>query len=108
MAPPPGSPVEERLLNICQQYVKICLETTDSGRVTPSPNVQKEALQHYTKLESERRMLHNQIAIMTLGSIRSKLPEHEAKRIADFAAQVTNNGLRMNDLEELQKSEPEE
>jgi len=82
-APKSGSVAEQRLRDLCRQYTKIVLNK-----------------QGYS--DNERRNLHNQIAIMTVGQSRSNLNNRMAERVADFASEFAAGFT----LDELAKYDP--
>ena len=71
--PKSGSPVEARLEQACNDYAKFILDPNRHGAVGS---------------EGERRLLHDQLAIMTVGKNRIDLDTETAEEIADFACLV--------------------
>jgi hypothetical protein len=102
IAPLEGSPVEQRLEIMCKRYVELNVQLRKK-QLSKSEVDRREALVHYTGSESERRALHNKIAIATVGENRSSMSNAEAARIADFAAKLTHNGLSMLEVLELEQ-----
>ncbi len=74
--PKPGSPVEARLEQACNDYAKFILDPNRSGAVGS---------------EGKRRLLHDQLAIMTVGKNRVDLDSKTAEEIADFACLVATD-----------------
>ncbi len=92
-APPPGSPAEKRVVEICEAYVGTLIGKS-SRKNTASSTLQKAS-------NSERRRLHNQLGIMVFGQERTNLSPALARDLADFAASVTHDGLTMSRLESM-------
>lgn len=87
-----GSPVEERLKDTCARYMKYVL-----GKVEP-PQTQSNTEDYFAQFranvkkpdsEASRRELHNQIALMVLGSQRSGMDITTAEQLTDFASELT-------------------
>ena len=78
---------EMRLKEKCERYSKFIIDA----------NHHHKSIQEIYS-ESNRRQLHNEIAIMTVGKQRSGMVLEEAKHIANFALSYTH-GLTVDDLE---------
>jgi hypothetical protein len=81
-APFAGSVAENRLKEACEEYSN-CIDHDKkklAGDEAAIYGVKKVAAS-----ESYRRELHNKIAIMTVGKLRSGMDGDMAKKIADFA-----------------------
>ncbi len=76
--PKPDTPVEERLMDSCKQYVNTVL---NSGKFASSS-------------DAARRDLHNAIAIMTYGQARSDMDDYRSKQVADFAFSIVTGMTR--------------
>jgi hypothetical protein len=50
---------------------------------------------------SRRRELHNQLAIMIYGSLRTRMDDRSAVNISDFAAEIAYPGMTLTELEEM-------
>jgi len=50
---------------------------------------------------SRRRELHNELAIMIYGRIRSGMDNRSAVKISDFAAEIAYPGMTLAELEEM-------
>ena len=85
--PPLNSDAERRLKEKCERYSTFVINShrQNKGIDQISP-------------ESNRRQLHNEIAIMTVGKQRSGMDIGDARLIASFALEYTQ-GLTMDDLE---------
>lgn len=71
--PKAGSVAEQRLLDKCQAYTDLVL----AGKVRSGGS------------EDQRRLLHNEIAVMIFGKTRSEMDYDLAEKISDFASLVT-------------------
>lgn len=78
---------EKRLKEKCEQYSRFIIDANHQH---------KSSKEIYS--ESNRRKLHNEIAVMTVGKQRSGMGLEEAKQIANFALTYTH-GLTVDDLE---------
>ena len=92
----PGKPpfkdsvAEKRLQDTCRQYTRFLDETT---HVT-NPKL----------YDTERRKLHNQIALMLVGKQRSGMDPELAEHIAGFAFEYTK-GYKMKDEDKYKRGE---
>lgn len=92
--PKPGTPVEQRMLDIAREYYDIALMCAKNGNPPGS--------------SAKRRELHNQLALMIYGQQRSDLDTRTAEKIADFASYVTNGSdlnTAINDTLNYEKNE---
>lgn len=92
------SPVMQRLVDSCREYIAIVLKqkelacrvqkksTDDENYFAPKP--EDLVKQVVSESDIRRRQLHNDIAQILVGKSRSGMSEGEANNIADFACQV--------------------
>ncbi|MDD5527918.1 MAG: hypothetical protein PHO56_02980 [Patescibacteria group bacterium] len=73
--PQEGTPAEERLIKISQEYFDTALMCERMGNPKGS--------------DAKRRELHNQLGLMIFGKQRTDMSESVAEAIADFASYVT-------------------
>lgn len=90
--PKAGTRAEERLNDACKRYCNFIL--------SPNNPINKSELgkEITKKSETQRRLLHNEIAIMTVGVERSGMDTESARRIANFAMDYIK-GFSVDDLE---------
>ncbi len=79
-----GSKAEKRLLDYCTSY----------SRFLTSNHISKDI----KSSDTERRTLHNQIAIMVVGKQRSGMESSLAEHIADFAFEYAK-GFKLSEFE---------
>ena len=82
-APVEGSGSYNRLHNLCESYIKYLFN---------------DKLINTTGSEPMRRELHNQIALMVLGKLRTNMDPKKAEDVADFACMFAT-GLHIKDVE---------
>lgn len=82
-SPPDGSPAAERLYNTCRQYVELTM-----GKKGYLDSVKKE--------------LHDQIAVMTIGQSRHSLAPAQAEAVANFASEYVQ-GFKFDEAEKYQE-----
>lgn len=85
-----GSDAEKRLRQVCSQYCTFLTEQTGQNQ---------KALKLY---DSERRKLHNQIAVMVVGKQRSGMDREQAEHIANFAFELTK-GYKMSESDKYER-----
>ena len=90
--PTAGSAAQERLEDYCRRYMDVLTDEV----MTKGNNASLS--------DSLRRELHNNIALMTVGSERSVLDDEEGKRIANFASELIFGTTLVNVYEDLRKS----
>lgn len=95
-----GSIAEKRLKEACDSYANFL----ESHKFSSSPKDDSEGSDYKIKKlevgESERRKLHNLIALMVIGKQRSGMETKLAKKIASFAFEYSK-GYKME--EEIEK-----
>ena len=95
-APIKDSPVEKRLYNTCRSFITHILKPEAYVRAEPEDpedfymGVNNRGRNHSSSSASdtEQRVLHNQIALMTTGRQRSGMDDASATRITEFACQL--------------------
>jgi hypothetical protein len=80
--PKAGSPVEERLIQTCENYIDYLIK-----RATTTIGSSQES-SFTNSSERHQRDLHNQIALMVIGANRSDLPIDIAEKIQNFACEL--------------------
>jgi hypothetical protein len=89
--PVKGSPVEERLRDTCRRYMEYATNPEQFKKIvnTDSENYfsQGRPLMKTGESNAARRELHNQIALMVVGSQRSGMNVGRAEELADFASE---------------------
>jgi len=98
MGEPPvkGSPVEERLYNTCERYMRIVLNQDFVVPLKKDPSGYEGGENYFVKKteptssDASRRELHNQIALMVAGTQRSGMAYARAEEIANFACELVN------------------
>ncbi len=96
-SPAPGTPVEQRLIEICERYVKFATSKELRGKGVANKSVQDAS-------ESEQRVLHNQLAIMTVGDTRTGLDLRAATKIKDYAFSIARPGFSVDEIYELERN----
>lgn len=77
-----GSVAEKRLKNACDKYSDFI--DRDKNKFA-GDEIHMYGIKKISDSETARRELHNQIAIMTVGKLRTGMEMDSAKNIADFA-----------------------
>jgi len=94
--PPPGSVGEQRMRKYAEQYISATIGITTTSRVSAEVRAASD---------STRRNLHNQLAIMIYGEMRSGMPQRLATKICDFAAELVHPGMTLEDLSSLARAD---
>jgi hypothetical protein len=77
-----GSVAEQRLREACEKYANLMDSQTN---IFPGSGKDSYGIKKISSSESDRRVLHNQIAIMTMGTQRTGMDSKLAEKISDFA-----------------------
>ncbi len=88
VAPKEGTPAANHLFDVCSEYVNMVLKNKGYSDI-------------------RRRELHNQIAIMVVGEVRSSMATKTAEHIADFASELVQ-GFRFDEAEKYAPVDMEE
>ncbi|XOU95065.1 MAG: hypothetical protein ACNFW9_03295 [Candidatus Kerfeldbacteria bacterium] len=89
--PTPGTPVEQRLIETCERYVTYAVSEKLRGKAVASKPMQDGS-------ESEQRVLHNQLAMMTVGDTRTGLDLKAATRIKEYAFSIARPGFSVDEI----------
>lgn len=95
--PKAGSVAEQRLRDACENYVNIItakqramtvpMEEDGENYRRPDDDRPSYYEQRTASSDESRRNLHNQIAVMVYGQVRSEMDSATAEKLADFACQ---------------------
>ena len=91
--PKANTSAEKRLRDACERYSNYIL--FPSNLLHNRNDLSKEITK---KSDSQRRLLHNEIAVMTVGAERSGMDIKSARHIANFAMEYIK-GFTVDDLE---------
>jgi len=101
----PGHPpfkdsvAENRLKEACDKYANF-IDHYDKG--LPGDEKHSKGVKGISSSETDRRNLHNQIAVMVFGRLRSGMEEELARHIAEFAYEFSR-GYKIGEKEKYKR-----